>query len=91
VICPPSQISGPVQGGWRGLGMLHKGKGREERCFQDVGTISEGKMPLGRLGHSWKDDIKIHLKDVGLGGCELNSYGSGQGPVTGCCVYISEP
>jgi len=37
----------------------------QERCFQGVGAISEGKMPLGRLGHSWKDDIRMHLKDIG--------------------------
>jgi len=33
--------------------------------LEGVGALSEGKMPLGRLGRSWKDDIKMHLKDIG--------------------------
>jgi hypothetical protein len=24
----------------------------------------KGKRPVGRLGHKWKDNIKINLKDV---------------------------
>ena len=29
-----------------------------------VGEL-EGKRPLGRPGHSWEDNIKIKLQDVG--------------------------
>jgi hypothetical protein len=28
----------------------------------------EGKRPCGRLRHSWGDNIKMDLQEVGLGG-----------------------
>jgi hypothetical protein len=31
----------------------------------------EGKRPLGRLRHRWKDNIKIDLQKIGCGGIEL--------------------
>jgi hypothetical protein len=33
----------------------------------------------------------MDLWKIGLGGCGLNSTGSGQGPVAGCCECGDEP
>jgi len=30
----------------------------------------EGKRPLGRTRHSWEDNIKMDLQEVGCGGME---------------------
>jgi hypothetical protein len=30
-------------------------------------------------------------REIGLGGCGLDSTGSGQGPVAGCCEFGDEP
>lgn len=40
-----------------------------------VGT-PEGKIPLGRHKPRWKDNIKMHVKNI--------LCGAGQGPVAGC-------
>jgi hypothetical protein len=47
----------------------------------------EGKRPLGRPRRRWEDGIRMDLRDIGLGGCELDSTGSGQG----CCECGDEP
>jgi len=31
---------------------------------------AEGKRPLGRTGHRWENNIKMHLKEVGCGGMD---------------------
>jgi hypothetical protein len=31
---------------------------------------SEGRTPLGRPRHSWEDNIKMYLQDVGRGGMD---------------------
>jgi hypothetical protein len=51
----------------------------------------EGKRPLGRTRRRWEYDIRIDLSEIGLGGCGLDSTGSGQGPVAGCCECGDEP
>jgi hypothetical protein len=33
----------------------------------------------------------MHLREIGLGGCGLDSTVSGQGPVAGCCECGDEP
>jgi hypothetical protein len=33
----------------------------------------------------------MDLREIGLGGCGLDSTGSGQGPVAGCCDCGDEP
>jgi hypothetical protein len=33
----------------------------------------------------------MDLREIGLGGCGLDSTGSGQGPVAGCCECGDEP
>jgi hypothetical protein len=37
----------------------------------------ERKEPLGRSNRRRQDNIKMYLKETGLGGCELDSSGSG--------------
>jgi hypothetical protein len=39
----------------------------------------------------WEDGIRMDLREIGLGGCGLDSTGSGQGPVAGCCECGDEP
>jgi hypothetical protein len=46
-----------------------------------------GKRPFGRLRHGW--DQNGPWGDW-LGGCEVDSIGSGQGPVVGSCKYSDE-
>jgi len=42
--------------------------GGEERCVQGLVGKSEGKKPLGRPRHRWKDNIKMYIQEVGCGG-----------------------
>jgi hypothetical protein len=51
----------------------------------------EGKRPLGRPRCRWEDGIRMDLREIGLGGCGLDSTGSEQGPVAGCCECGDEP
>jgi hypothetical protein len=50
----------------------------------------EGRRPLGRPRRRWEDGIRMALRETGLG-CGLDSTGSGQGPVAGCCECGNEP
>jgi hypothetical protein len=45
----------------------------------------EGRKPLGRPKRRWEDNIKMNLREVGLGGHGLDQSGSGQGQVAGSC------
>jgi hypothetical protein len=49
----------------------------------------EGKRPLGRPRRMWEDGIRMDLRT--WGGCGLDSTGSGQRPVAGCCECGDEP
>jgi hypothetical protein len=51
----------------------------------------EGKRPLERPRRRWEDGIRMDLREIGLGGFGLDSTGSGQGPVAGCCECGDEP
>jgi hypothetical protein len=57
--------------------------GRREKSVQGFG----GKSPKER--DHWEDQgiggIRMDLREIGLGGCGLDSTVSGQGPVAGCC------
>ena len=49
----------------------------------------EEKRPLGRLRHTWEDNIKMDLQEVGWGhGLDLS--GSGYGQVAGTCECCNE-
>jgi hypothetical protein len=37
----------------------------------------EGRRPLGRPRRRWEDNIKMDLREIGFGGCGLDSFGSG--------------
>jgi hypothetical protein len=39
----------------------------------------------------WEDNIKMDLKETSRMVCELDLFGSGQGPVLGSCNYDNEP
>jgi hypothetical protein len=39
----------------------------------------------------WEDGIRMDLREIGLGDGGLDSTGSGQGPVAGCCECGDEP
>jgi hypothetical protein len=54
--------------------------GRGEKSVQGFG----GKARRRR----WEDGIGMDFKEIGLG---LDSTGSGQGPVAGCCECGDEP
>jgi hypothetical protein len=50
----------------------------EERELNKVSVGKpEGKRPLGRPRRRWEDGIRIYLREIGLGGCGLDSTGSG--------------
>jgi hypothetical protein len=51
----------------------------------------EGKRPLERPRRRCEDGIRMDVRETGLGGCELDSTLSGQGPVAGCCECGDEP
>ena len=38
--------------------------GGQERCIQGFGAEPEGKRPLGRPKHRWKDNFKMDLQEV---------------------------
>jgi hypothetical protein len=51
---------------------------REERkVYKVLVGKPEGKRPLGRPRRRWEDGIRMGLREIGLGGCGLDSTGSG--------------
>jgi hypothetical protein len=65
--------------------------GKKRKVYKILVGKPERKIPLGRPRRRWEDGIRMYLKDIGLGGCGLDSTGSGQGPVAGCCECGDEP
>jgi hypothetical protein len=51
----------------------------------------ERRRPLGRPRHRWEDNIKMNLREIGFGGCGLDSFGSGYRQVVGSCEHSNEP
>jgi hypothetical protein len=65
--------------------------GRGQKNFYKVLVGKpEGRRPLGRPRRRWEDGIRMDLMEIGLGG-GLDSTGSGQVPVAGCCKCGDEP
>jgi hypothetical protein len=60
--------------------------GEERKVNKVLVGKPKGKRPLGRQRHRWEDEIRMDL-----GGCGLDSTGSGQEPVAGCCECDDEP
>jgi hypothetical protein len=65
--------------------------GEERKVNKVLVGKPEGKRPLGRPRRRWEDGIRMDLKGDWLEGCGLDSTGSGQGPVAGCCECGDEP
>jgi hypothetical protein len=40
-------------------------------------NVCEGKSPLGRSRRRWEYGIRMHLREIGWGGCGVDSPGSG--------------
>jgi hypothetical protein len=51
--------------------------GEERKLYKVLVGKPEGKKPLGRLRRRWGDGIRMDLRETGLGGCGLDSTGSG--------------
>jgi hypothetical protein len=54
--------------------------GEDIKFYKILVGKSKGKRPLRRSRRWWEDRVRMDL-----GGCGLDSTGSGQGPVAGCC------
>jgi hypothetical protein len=65
--------------------------GEERKVYKVWVGKPEGKKPLGRPRRRREDGIRTDLRETGLGGCGLDSTGSGQEPVAGCCECGDEP
>jgi hypothetical protein len=65
--------------------------GEERKLYKVLVGKPEVKRPLGRPRRRWEDGIRMNLREIGLGVCGLDSTGSGQGPVAGCCECGDEP
>jgi hypothetical protein len=63
----------------------------ERKVYKVLVGKPEGKRPLGRPRCRWEDGIRMDLREIGCGGCGLDSTGSGQGLVAGCCECGDEP
>jgi hypothetical protein len=49
----------------------------ERNVYRVLMGKPEGKRQLGRPRRRWGDGIRMDLTEIGLGGCELDSTGSG--------------
>jgi hypothetical protein len=65
--------------------------GEERKVYKVLVGKPKGKRQFGRPRRRWEDGVKIDLREIGLGGGGLDSTGSGQGPVAGCCECGDEP
>jgi hypothetical protein len=64
--------------------MWHAWERREKRTRFWWETPREGDH-LEDQGVGGKIGVRMDLREIGLGGCGLDSTGSGQGPLAGCC------
>jgi hypothetical protein len=65
--------------------------GRRKKAYKVLVGKPEGKIPFGRPRHRWEEWVRIDLGEIGLGGCGLDSTGSEEGLVAGCCECGDEP
>jgi hypothetical protein len=65
--------------------------GEERILYKVLVGNFEGKRPLGRPRGRWEDGIRMDLREIGLGRYVLDTTGSGQGQVAGCCECGDEP
>jgi hypothetical protein len=50
----------------------------------------EGKRPLGRPRHRWKDNIKMDLREIGINGANWIQLAQ-DSPVVCFCKHSNEP
>jgi hypothetical protein len=62
------------------------GMEEERKVYKVLVGNLEGKRPPGRPRRRWEDGVRMDLREIGL-----DSDGSGQGPVAGCCECGDEP
>jgi hypothetical protein len=66
--------------------------GEETKVYKVLVGKPEGRRPLGRPRRRLEDGVRMGLREIGLGGGGgLDSTGSGQGTVAGCCECGDEP
>jgi hypothetical protein len=65
--------------------------GKERKVYKVLVGKPEGRSPLGRPRRRWEDEVRMDIREIGLGGCGLDSTGSGKGSVVGCCECGDEP
>jgi hypothetical protein len=53
--------------------------GEERKMYKVLVGKPERKRPLVRPRRRWEDVIRIDLREIGLGGCGLDSTGTGGG------------
>jgi hypothetical protein len=51
--------------------------GEERKLYRVLVGKVEGKMPLRRPRSRWEDEIRMDLRETGLGECKVNPVGSG--------------
>jgi hypothetical protein len=44
--------------------------GEERKVYKVLVGKPEGKRPLGRPRHRWKDGVRMDLREIGLGGVD---------------------
>jgi len=59
------------------MGWLCTMYGGKEKCIQGFGGASSMRGHGGKQGRSWKDNIKMVLKEIQWGRRRLDSSGSG--------------
>jgi hypothetical protein len=57
---------------------------REEKCAQSF-FLANTKRPLGEEWHG-QENIKLHLKNNKIIGCELDLFSSGEGRMVGSYI-----
>jgi hypothetical protein len=67
---------------WAGH-VARMGEGRN--VYRVLMGKTEGERPLERPRRRWEDGIEMDLREIGWGGGGVDSPGSGQGPLEGCC------
>jgi hypothetical protein len=65
--------------------------GRGEKSVQGFGGKARRKETMGRPRRRWEYGIRMDLREIGLGGCGLDSTGSGQRPLADSCECGDEP
>jgi hypothetical protein len=65
--------------------------GRGEKSVQGFGGKVRRKETTWKTKAWVGKGIRMDLREIGLGGCGLDSTGPGQGPVAGCCECGDEP